>query len=117
MVQLGMNSSNTATAEAAARMLLQLPGLTAAEVVELLHTAVARHAVNSALRHLCAATIKGWNPWQLSAEHALAVLQQAVALGAAQDSDAADAMFRELASSMTHGSFQRRTASDQQHLG
>lgn len=78
--QLGFNGSNTATAAAAASTLQHLPGLPAAEVVELLYTAIARNAVNNALEHLSAAMQCVRQPWQLSGEQLLPVLQHVVAL-------------------------------------
>lgn len=97
LIKLGFNSSNAATVAAAASMLQQLPGLAAAEIAELLYTAVVRHEANHALDFLREATTYRWRPVQLSAEELLPVMQQAVSLGV-QTSESAESMFRSLAS-------------------
>lgn len=96
LAMLGLNSSNTATvAAAAASMLLQLPRLPAAEVVELLYTAIQRHAANNALKHMSAAMHHVQQPWQLSGDQLLPVLQHAVAVHT-QPSKHAQPVFRYL---------------------
>jgi hypothetical protein len=78
-IQLGINSSRTSTAAAAASILPQLPNLPADAVAELLLTAIARQPVNSALEQLLAAGRDGWNLRQLTVEQLLAVMQQVAA--------------------------------------
>lgn len=82
VAQFGLNCSSSTAAAAAARMLPQLQGLTADQVGQLLHTALARQPTNNALDHLRTATYHGWKLQQLPAKQLLPALRQAVLLGA-----------------------------------
>jgi hypothetical protein len=87
LIQLGINSSSTRAPAAAARVLRRLPlaDMPGGALAELLQTALARHAVNGALKHVAAAASDVWlhEPWTsvLTDEQLLPVLQQAVKLG------------------------------------
>jgi hypothetical protein len=96
LIQLGMNSSSTATAAAAVSILPGvLPHLPADAVLELLLTAVARQSVNHAVQHLISAHPGIGAFQQLTQEHVLAVLQRVTAVSS-QEPDDADSILWDL---------------------